>query len=136
MNSHCPFCDEPLEGKRTMARGGWRYCLKHRVGLREVQYAKRCNKCLGYIEVGELALMTRNDDGIWILLHPAGKCTAFTVNPEKNSSAFSVLFLKDDAPIEVVKAAYKALARMYHPDVGGDEEKMQKLNDAMDRICR
>ena len=29
-----------------------------------------------------------------------------------------------------VKSAYKKLAKVYHPDMGGDEEKFKKLNDA------
>ena len=29
-----------------------------------------------------------------------------------------------------VKSAYKKLAKIYHPDMGGDEEKFKKLNDA------
>jgi curved DNA-binding protein CbpA len=31
----------------------------------------------------------------------------------------------------VAEAAYKALARLHHPDVGGDVETMQALNDAI-----
>lgn len=45
-----------------------------------------------------------------------------------------VLFVTDDAPDCVVDAAYKALSRLYHPDLGGDVVKMQALNAAMDRI--
>ena len=29
-----------------------------------------------------------------------------------------------------IKSAYKAMAKIYHPDVGGDTEKFKKLNDA------
>lgn len=48
---------------------------------------------------------------------------------------YQKLFLVPGAPIEVVKAAYKALAMKYHPDrPGGDEEKMQEINAAVQEI--
>ncbi len=40
------------------------------------------------------------------------------------------LHLLPDAPAEVVKAAYKALAQLNHPDKGGDTARMQELNEA------
>lgn len=46
----------------------------------------------------------------------------------------SVLFVTDDAPEAVCKAAYKALARLLHPDNGGTTRQMQDLNGAWDRI--
>lgn len=49
---------------------------------------------------------------------------------------FSVLFVTDDAPIEVVKASYKVLAHKYHPDHGGDHDRMTKLNQAYDEILK
>jgi DnaJ-class molecular chaperone len=49
-------------------------------------------------------------------------------------SAYDVLHLKPDAPPEVVAAAYKALAFKHHPDRGGDEEEMKRINDSHDRI--
>jgi hypothetical protein len=41
------------------------------------------------------------------------------------------LYILPEAPVEVAEAAYKALARLHHPDVGGDTETMQALNDAI-----
>ena len=34
------------------------------------------------------------------------------------------------APAEVVKASYRALALICHPDVGGDEGEMKAVNGA------
>ena len=45
-----------------------------------------------------------------------------------------VLFVQEGAPREVVEAAYKALARLHHPDKGGDTKTMQAINAAYDRI--
>jgi hypothetical protein len=45
------------------------------------------------------------------------------------------LHLLPDAPAEVVKAAYKALAQLNHPDKGGDEEAMKLLNEAYAKLA-
>ena len=47
---------------------------------------------------------------------------------------FAVLHLLPTAPPSLVAAAYRTLAKDYHPDMGGDAEKMQQLNNAMDRL--
>ena len=38
--------------------------------------------------------------------------------------------LTSEGQILKVKSAYKKLAKIYHPDMGGDEEKFKKLNEA------
>jgi len=45
---------------------------------------------------------------------------------------YSVLGVAPTAPQEVIQAAYRALSRIYHPDVPrtGNAEKMKKLNRA------
>lgn len=51
--------------------------------------------------------------------------------------AYLVLFVLPNAPFEVCKAAYRALAQMYHPEAQhplASEEKMIALNNAYDRI--
>lgn len=50
-----------------------------------------------------------------------------------------VLFIADDAPLVVLKAAYGALAKLYHPDVTQDPngpEKMKALNTAYVNLKR
>jgi hypothetical protein len=49
---------------------------------------------------------------------------------------FATLHLLPDAPPEVVKASYKALAKIYHPDVRGDSAKMVEINRAYETITR
>lgn len=44
------------------------------------------------------------------------------------------LFVAADAPHEVVRAAYRALAKIHHPDIGGDPKKMQEINEAWRRL--
>jgi hypothetical protein len=54
----------------------------------------------------------------------------------KGYSAYAILNCAEGAPIEVVEAAFKALARKYHPDVPGtgDLEKMKIINAAYEAI--
>ncbi len=61
---------------------------------------------------------------------------------KKMKDAYSILGVSPDATDEEVKAAYRALARKYHPDNFADEnplkslanEKMQEINAAYDEI--
>lgn len=50
------------------------------------------------------------------------------------ASAYRTLHLDVDAPWELVKSAHKALARVHHPDRGGNLETMQNINVAFDLI--
>jgi curved DNA-binding protein CbpA len=45
---------------------------------------------------------------------------------------YEVLQINPKAEQEVVRAAYRVLARKYHPDHGGDPKRMMALNDAWD----
>ncbi|AKT44372.1 large T-antigen [Erythrura gouldiae polyomavirus 1] len=44
-----------------------------------------------------------------------------------------LLQLPKNASFEKIKAAYRKKALMYHPDKGGDEEKMKRLNSLMEQ---
>lgn len=50
--------------------------------------------------------------------------------PANVAQAFAALHLATDAPASIVQAVYKHLARVYHPDAGGDEVSMKRLNAA------
>ena len=51
--------------------------------------------------------------------------------PKKpEADPFAALYLLPSAPVEVVKAAYRALATIHHPDKGGDVATMQRINAA------
>jgi hypothetical protein len=52
----------------------------------------------------------------------------------KPVTPFEVLHLLPSAPTEVVKAAFKALALLHHPDRGGDEELFKEINSAYETI--
>lgn len=48
----------------------------------------------------------------------------------------STLHLQHGAPMEVVKAAHKALSLLHHPDLGGSNERMKQINNAYDEIVK
>ena len=60
--------------------------------------------------------------------------------PQSNASADEdsrYLFVVSDAPEAVYRASYRALVRLYHPDVNGavgDNRQIQDLNAAWERI--
>ncbi len=51
------------------------------------------------------------------------------------SDPYSTLHLLPSAPAELVKAAYRTLAQLHHPDRGGDEEEMKAINEAYRRLA-
>lgn len=44
---------------------------------------------------------------------------------------WQVLRVSEETPLEICEAAYKALARKAHPDAGGTEAEMARLNQAI-----
>jgi hypothetical protein len=50
---------------------------------------------------------------------------------ESRESALAELGLQDPVKDKVIKQSYRRLAMQYHPDRGGDNEKLQKINDAI-----
>jgi len=53
---------------------------------------------------------------------------------EVSSTAWSKLWLLEGAPLEVVRAVYRTLSMLYHPDKGGDMGTMQAINLAYKEI--
>lgn len=53
---------------------------------------------------------------------------------DPREAALVVLHLRPSAPPELVDAAYRTLARLNHPDCGGDHDAMLALNQAYDAI--
>jgi len=49
---------------------------------------------------------------------------------EVASDTAAKLFLLEGAPIELVQAAYRIMAKKHHPDIGGDPLKMAEINTA------
>jgi hypothetical protein len=64
---------------------------------------------------------------------PERETTHFTTVYSLNNP-HATLFVLPNAPIEVVQAAYRALAKLYHPDFGGPPERMIAINQAYEEI--
>jgi hypothetical protein len=56
--------------------------------------------------------------------------------PQSIASPFQTLYLLPNAPPEVIKAAYKALAKIHHPDARGNSEKMIEINRAYETLTQ
>ena len=51
--------------------------------------------------------------------------------PQRSGGDFyRVLHLRETAPLELIEASYRVLARLHHPDRGGTTEAMQQINGA------
>ena len=53
---------------------------------------------------------------------------------EHHHSALSVLGMEAPVTFEQVKAQYRRLAMLHHPDRGGNKEKLQTINEAMEQL--
>jgi hypothetical protein len=53
---------------------------------------------------------------------------------DPRESAFAALHLLPSAPAALVRAAYKCLAAIHHPDKGGDEGVMKHVNAAYKQL--
>ena len=52
------------------------------------------------------------------------------------SDHFQILHLLPSAPPELIAAAYRTLAKLSHPDVGGDSATMRRLTEAHEALSR
>lgn len=50
------------------------------------------------------------------------------------ANPYDVLYVRHDAPWPVIKAAYRALATMFHPDKGGSAEDFRAIQAAYDTL--
>ena len=134
----CPICGNVLEVGRTLSIGGWKVCPQHWVRVMPSKYASRCHACLGQILPGEEIVLSKDtEDGRWVVFHRRDRCDGtMQVAANAPSGPWAVLYLVPGAPPEVIKAVYRALSQQYHPDRGGDVDKMQELNAAMAALIK
>lgn len=70
-------------------------------------------------------------NGIQFCPHCGAKQSHSLSNDELKKNPYKILQVSNDVEIEVVEAAYKSLARKYHPDINSapfSEDKMKDLN--------
>jgi hypothetical protein len=103
----------------------------------------KLSECLGLILPGEEIVLSKDtEDGRWVALHRRDRCEGLAgsapgaphvVRPD---GPWGTLFLVPGAPPEVVKAVYRALAQLYHPDRGGDAARMAAVNAAVAELIK
>jgi DnaJ-domain-containing protein 1 len=54
--------------------------------------------------------------------------------PEPTIDPYQLLGIRPDASIEFAEAAWKFLMKTAHPDAGGSEEQVKKLNAAIEQV--
>ena len=54
----------------------------------------------------------------------------------KVDDPFVVLYLRPDAPVEVVRAAYHALCQLHHPDRGGNPDQFRRITTAYEKLVK
>lgn len=57
-----------------------------------------------------------------------------TATNNGNADAYKTLWLRPGAPQELVRSAYRTLAKLHHPDAGGDTRQMQRINAAFEQL--
>ena len=55
---------------------------------------------------------------------------------EKRGDALAVLELEEPVKFDQIKKQYRRLAARHHPDRGGDKERLQAINAAMDTLAK
>jgi len=66
----------------------------------------------------------------------AGLFSGENINELPPDSPYRILLINPDAPDFLVKAAYRAMQKKYHPDGETPDEAMSKLvNEAYEKIC-
>jgi DnaJ-domain-containing protein 1 len=54
--------------------------------------------------------------------------------PPEVTAALRILGLPQDASFDEVRQRYRLLAKRYHPDTGGDQERFIQINEAYNRV--
>jgi DnaJ-class molecular chaperone len=54
--------------------------------------------------------------------------------PKTEYDPWAVLHLRPNAPQAIVKAAYRELVKMHHPDHGGDPDLFRKIQAAYEKL--
>jgi len=92
-----------------------------------------------YFPNEEWAVADDAKDAIQMVYHkqvnPGGaQASSAPSGPPTSFGPYATLYINNSAPDAVVKAAHKALTRLYHPDLGGDPKAMGAVNAAFEDI--
>ena len=68
------------------------------------------------------------------LLHAQGKRTRYRDIPARLAADYRLLHLQAGASLAQVRTRYRELAKLYHPDVGGQHASFLALQQAYERV--
>lgn len=54
--------------------------------------------------------------------------------PIDKTAAYQILHLLPSAPDDLIKASYRIMSKIHHPDTGGKKEEMQRVNAAYAKL--
>lgn len=97
---------------------------------------KNCPMCRREFSGNENPFVSSADASAIMLHHPLSTSESYSQpmheerEPNFDGNYYEVLAVESDAAPATIKKAYHRLARIYHPDKGGDKEKFQKLSVA------
>lgn len=60
---------------------------------------------------------------------------AYTVDARKPANLYEVLRIKETASQTEIKAAYRTLAKRFHPDAGSDGQDFMEIHEAYATLC-
>ena len=63
-----------------------------------------------------------------------GPGVAQQASPAVSTGPYALLYVRNDAPLEVCEAAYRALSKVHHPDISRSGAVQMALNDAIEAI--
>lgn len=66
--------------------------------------------------------------------YPALPAPTSGTPPSVSTGPYALLHVRNNAPIEVVEAAYRAMSKLFHPDRAGSSATQQALNEAIEVI--
>ena len=78
------------------------------------------------------------DTSCWVVhtsyAQSVAKLGGVTLTAYKTDDPYAILHLLPTAPEAIIKAAWREMAKMLHPDCGGDAEQFKRAKDAYEKL--
>ncbi len=99
-------------------------------------WAVQVDHLIDLVKIGEYhtGFVDYSDLGIDLQMFIAQNKSRNVVKSIIQEDPFAVMHLLPTAPQVMIEAAWKALAKLHHPDSGGNEEEFKRVSDAYQRI--
>jgi len=97
-----------------------------------------------YVQISDMSGIAEYDSprgysdwaDVWYRMRNAAVADSSINDESSGPTDRSRLFVTADAPTEVIVAAFRALAKIHHPDVGGNPDAFKLLQEAYDNVCQ